>query len=342
MWYGSHFPLNHRAHPKFLPKRTTQRVLEGLPRVAPPRREGPQPSQKPVGGATHQEQRAIRPTEQRRHDVVMRERFLRAFRRDGILEPPEAGGTAGSQRTLPAPGCIRQAYGGAQVHHREGRVTAFPLSHQAGGSFPQDPLQPAGPGIPIDGVEAGDDATRVRVEDRDVRPESDRGDRPGRRSSDPGECHQLLHRPRHFAAVAGDEDPCGPVEVSRAGIVPETLPRLQDGVQFRPGKGSQVGKFEEKAVIVRSDGFDPGLLEHDLRYPDAIRVPRLPPRHRTGRRPEPPQERRGDPRVGAAAFLGAPFHKEVRYPESASEGAAPAAAPPGAIARWGIPPLSTS
>ncbi len=60
MSYGSHLPLNHRAHPKFLPKRTAKRLLEGLPRAAPPRREGPQSPQESVGRATHQEERAVR------------------------------------------------------------------------------------------------------------------------------------------------------------------------------------------------------------------------------------------------------------------------------------------
>ena len=60
MPHGPHLPLNHRAHPKFLPKRTAQRVLKGLPRVAPARREGPHSPQKPVERASHQEQRAVR------------------------------------------------------------------------------------------------------------------------------------------------------------------------------------------------------------------------------------------------------------------------------------------
>src|SRR5512135_484392 len=101
----------------------------------------------------------------------MRERFLRALSRDGILEPPEEGGTAGTKGTLPAPRCVRQADEGAKIHHREGRVPTFPLPHQTGGSFPKNLLDPAGPGIPLDGKETCNDATRIRVEDRDILPE---------------------------------------------------------------------------------------------------------------------------------------------------------------------------
>ena len=185
----------------------------------------------------------------------------------------------------------------------------FPFRTRPRGPFPEDVLHRGGTGIPLDGEKARDDAAGVRVEDRDVRPEGDRGDRPGRRSADPGERLERLHRARHLGAVAGDEDPGGPVKVPRAGIVPESLPRLQDGVQRRPGKGFHIGKFQEKTLVVGSDGFDPGLLEHDLRDPDPIRIPGLPPRHRPGRRPEPPQERAGDPHGLVLVFLSALFHK---------------------------------
>ena len=128
-----------------------------------------------------------------------------------------------------------------------------------------------------------------------------------------------------LGAVAGDEDPGGPMEVSRAGVVPEPLPRLQDVVDRRRGKGTHIGKFQEKAVVVGSDGFDPCLLEHDLRDPDPIRIPGLPPRHRTGLRPEPAQQRCGDPRAGSRIFLRF-FGMDHTEP----------------TARWGTPPLSTS
>jgi hypothetical protein len=83
--------LNHRADTKFLPKRSTERALEGLPGIALSRRERPQSPQKPVRRATHQEERAVRTPEQRGHDIVMGEDLLRALRRDRILEATEAG-----------------------------------------------------------------------------------------------------------------------------------------------------------------------------------------------------------------------------------------------------------
>ena len=137
MSYGSHLPLNHRAHPKFLPKRTTERILKGLSRMTPSRRECPQSPQKPVGRTSHQEQRAVRAAEHRGHDIVMGDGFPRPLRRNRILKPPEAGGTAGSQGTLPATRGVRQADDGAQVHYRECRLPTLSLPHQARGHVPK-------------------------------------------------------------------------------------------------------------------------------------------------------------------------------------------------------------
>jgi len=55
------------------------------------------------------------------------------------------------------------------------------------------------------------------------------------------------------------------MKISRRGIVPDALPRLQDVVARTPRQGNAIsGNFRRKPVVVGSDGFDPGLLEHDL------------------------------------------------------------------------------
>ncbi len=258
MSYGSHLPLNHRAQPKFLPKRTTQRILKGLPRVAPSRREGPQSPQKPVGRTSHQEQRAVRAAEHRRHDIVMGKNFLRALRRDRILKPPEVRGTAGSQGTLRATRGIRQADDGAQVHHRECRVPTLSFPHQARGPFPKDVLHRGGTGIPFDGEKTGDDATGVRVEDRDVRIEGDRGDRTGRRSADPRERFERLHRARHLGAVAGDEVSRRPDGGSSRGNSTRVPPTPSGRRPAAPRQGIPHRGISGESVRSRERRFRPG------------------------------------------------------------------------------------
>ena len=68
------------------------------------------------------------------------------------------------------------------------------------------------------------------------------------------------------------------------------LPELHAEVVVDGGEGFDGRAGFEKAAVVRDDGLDARLLEHDLGQPDAVGVPGPAPRERTGVFPVP----RGD------------------------------------------------
>ena len=79
------------------------------------------------------------------------------------------------------------------------------------------------------------------------------------------------------AAVLADNDLRGPVKVSGASVIAQALPHLENGLKPRPGEGARVGEALQEALVVRKDGFDARLVEHDLGDPDPVGIPRPPP-----------------------------------------------------------------
>jgi hypothetical protein len=60
-------------------------------------------------------------------------------------------------------------------------------------------------------------------------------------------------------------------------VIPQTFPGFQDGLKRCPGKGANVWIFPQPIFIVRDDGVDRRLLEHDFRNPDFVGILRPPP-----------------------------------------------------------------
>ena len=64
----------------------------------------------------------------------------------------------------------------------------------------------------------------------------------------------------------------GGLEISRASVVTEALP-CQKHLVFRCARqGGEIGKPPEPLAIIRDDGGDLGLLEHDLGDEDCVRI----------------------------------------------------------------------
>ena len=64
----------------------------------------------------------------------------------------------------------------------------------------------------------------------------------------------------------------GGLQVAGPGIVAQALPLAQDIVRVGRGQAGDVGEVLHPAQVVPAGGFDLGLLEHDFRHPDAVRV----------------------------------------------------------------------
>jgi len=63
---------------------------------------------------------------------------------------------------------------------------------------------------------------------------------------------------------------CGPVQVTRAGVVPEPRPQVQHLIEPGVGERADVREARHEALVVRDDGRDLRLLQHDLRDPHPV------------------------------------------------------------------------
>ena len=125
---------------------------------------------------------------------------------------------------------------------------------------------------------AREHALDVAVEDRDALAEAERGDRRGGRAADAGQLGERGAGARELAAVLGDDDLGAAMEVARAAVVAEAAPRREHVARLGRRQRAHVAEARDEALVVRAHGRDLGLLQHDLREPDAVRVARPLPR----------------------------------------------------------------
>ena len=59
----------------------------------------------------------------------------------------------------------------------------------------------------------------------------------------------------------------------RPAVIAQPLPLLEHRLDVGPGQGGQVGELFQEAMIEGDHRGNLGLLQHDFRDPDAVRVP---------------------------------------------------------------------
>ena len=69
----------------------------------------------------------------------------------------------------------------------------------------------------------------------------------------------------------------GGVEITRTGIIAESLPGVQDVVFRRGCECGEVGESAEPLIIIRDNGSDLRLLKHELGDEDCVRIACAPP-----------------------------------------------------------------
>jgi len=107
-------------------------------------------------------------------------------------------------------------------------------------------------------------ASGVGLNDWNASIERETGHRMRGVSADAGELLHLVGCPRELSTVSIHNDSrCG-VKISRASVIAKTLPRAQHLVFGSPCKRGEIGKRTEPLVIIRDDGRDLRLLEHEL------------------------------------------------------------------------------
>lgn len=143
-----------------------------------------------------------------------------------------------------------------------------------------------------DAKKTGQHADDVAIENRTRLVEGNAGDCASRIATDARQGEDVVKVLRKIAIMPGDDLSGGVVEIANAGVITQTRPKLVQlgGSGFRD-------RFDRRqrphpAFPVGDDGFHLGLLEHDLGYPNGIRVPGAPPRKVAGISGKPREQRR--------------------------------------------------
>ena len=95
---------------------------------------------------------------------------------------------------------------------------------------------------------------------------------------DAGQGAQLLQIGGQLAAVLRNNLARRLLQQTRAAVIPQPLPRLEQFLLRRIGQRPHIGIARKKALIIRNDRLRARLLEHDFGNPDSISVLRAPPR----------------------------------------------------------------
>ena len=106
---------------------------------------------------------------------------------------------------------------------------------------------------------------------------ADRGDRARRIVSHTGQRPDRRIVRGEDAPVLRDDHLRRLLQVAHAGVVAKALPELREPPLFARGERGDIGQLRKEAGVVAPDGLHARLLEHDLRQPDMIRLPVLPP-----------------------------------------------------------------
>ena len=70
----------------------------------------------------------------------------------------------------------------------------------------------------------------------------------------------------------------GRPEITGAGVIAESLPGVQDLMFGSCRQGGEIGEAPHPSIIIRDDGSDLGLLEHELGDEDGVGISGAAPR----------------------------------------------------------------
>ena len=121
-------------------------------------------------------------------------------------------------------------------------------------------------------------ATGVRFDDRNRLIEGKAGHCVRGVFPDSGKLSHLLDFAREVSAMSIHNRFCGGVEISRASVIAEALPHSKHFAFGSARQRGEVGKPAEPVVIIRDDGDDLRLLEHELGHENCVRIVRPAPR----------------------------------------------------------------
>ena len=141
-----------------------------------------------------------------------------------------------------------------------------------------------------DSFQAGPHARDVPVHNHIRGVVSNAEDGPCRIVTHARERSRLLIIAAKMSAELFGNDFGGTVKITRAAIVTQSRPEFEHPFQGGARQASDGGKSLKEALVIGDHRRNLGLLEHDLRDQDLVRVARLPPGEVPAVLPEPAQE----------------------------------------------------
>ncbi len=159
----------------------------------------------------------------------------------------------------------------AEVHDRLG-VGGDAVGRRAGVGEGPEASQGVGlADVAFDAEVASDDAPGVAIEDGMSLGAREGEDGAGGRATDAGEGLQGLDVLGDDAGMALDDELGGSMEVAGSGVIAEAGPEVEYLIEVGGGEGVDGRETRHKTFVVRHDGGDLGLLEHDFGDPDSVR-----------------------------------------------------------------------
>ncbi len=174
------------------------------------------------------------------------------------------------QRAQQATGSAAGAQGCAHVHHRLGIGVDPVMRCESLGGGPQLLGYLGLAWIAFLRGKSCQYALDVTVEDRCAQAHAQAGDRAGGGQADTGQLGEFFHIPRKLAAVLGDHNLRGLLQVACAGVVTQARPQVQHFVFRCGGQGLDRRQRGHEPVEVVEHGAHLGLLQHDLRNPHPV------------------------------------------------------------------------
>jgi len=153
--------------------------------------------------------------------------------------------------------------------------------NQRAGAFPE--LFPASGSIDraVKIKQARQNASSVGFDNWNLLIKGEGRDGIGRVTTDTGkftDCREVARKSAFMAILYGFRNR---MQVASSRVITETLPRVED-VTFRsPGEGGEIWEASEPLFIIRDNGGNLSLLEHELGDEDGVGVPSLAPGEET-------------------------------------------------------------
>ena len=216
--------------------------------------------------------------------------FYRQLLRSAPLVP-QADAAAGTVFAIRLP--VRAAYRGPQLHQCLGEIPGL-----RGIDFFQQCRDPLLCFRQVDGAvvvrQPGHHPQHIPVHCWGWLGKSDGADGTGGVSTDSGQSDDFVVRSGENPVILVHNHLGRLLQVPHPAVIAQTFPQLVQHVIVTHGQRRNVRQNREKAGIIALHGFHPGLLKHNFRQPDVVRLPVLPPGKHTPVLPVPGQKQPGE------------------------------------------------